>query len=158
MVPWRPSASTTRLANTTLDVSASLSIPEAKESHSSTQSSPPHVTTPTLPSTPAQTLQRYVAVESTGNRIPLRTGDRIDRAWYGDPNFEFQQGHGIDVTARAKSMSADLLIAADETWGDPKPGFAKVLIVECQSTSASPADVNGPPPPYSTVDPKVRLS
>ena len=140
-----------------------LTIPPATV-HNTTHSAaaPARPARPPAP-TPATRpdLERYCIIENSGDKVPLGAHYLIERAWYGDPNFEFQQGHGIDVTARAKIMIKDFdLVADNETWGDPKPGVLKMLVIEYRSGAQAPvAEVaDGPPPPYSAHDPEGSVN
>lgn len=86
---------------------------------------------PPLPNECAAEFIVKVAKENSGS-IQLPTVDALlVRAWYGVATNPWEENHGADVTATAKSILAkgDSLTASNKLFGDPCRNLKKVLLV-----------------------------
>ena len=86
---------------------------------------------PPLPEDSGTGIVVKVAKEDS-DRIELPTVDaHLVRAWYGVATNPWEENHGLDVTATAKSILAhrNTLTASNELFGDPCPKLFKVLLV-----------------------------
>lgn len=56
----------------------------------------------------------------------------VQRAFYGDCNHAFEEGHGKDVTEAVKAVldCGQPLQAQNKVFGDPLPGIEKMLLIE----------------------------
>eukprot|EP00808_Paulinella_micropora_P013512 g52718.t1 len=86
---------------------------------------------------PAQSKKRkkhiFKVRERSGQAVQLPARLEILRAFYGHQDKPWDMTQGADVTARAKELRREgmRLEARNELFGDPLPGVAKCLVVEC---------------------------